>query len=119
MDTLHMTTDQLHHLTDVLDEVLRQEEPNYTEWCSAGNDPTDHLWYRAAQSASVLEAASYIYNPSKPATFTPPRSLGVHTENRVRSITVQAPTEAEWVAWAGKGEIMGDIDTPNAEESYP
>lgn len=57
MDTLHMTTDQIHHLIDVLDEVLRQEEPNYTEWCSAGNDPTDHLWYRAAQSASVLEAA--------------------------------------------------------------
>ena len=52
-----MTTDQLHHLIDVLDEVLRQEEPNYTEWCSAGNDPTDHLWYRAAQSASVLEQA--------------------------------------------------------------
>jgi len=57
MDTLHMTTDQLHRLIDVLDEVLRQEEPNYTEWCSAGNDPTDHLWYRAAQSASVLEQA--------------------------------------------------------------
>ena len=34
MDTLTMTTDQLHHLIDVLDEVLRQEEPNYTEWCS-------------------------------------------------------------------------------------
>jgi hypothetical protein len=57
MDTLTMTTDQIHHLIDVLDEVLRQEELNYVEWCSAGNDPTDHLWYRAAQSASVLEAA--------------------------------------------------------------
>jgi hypothetical protein len=103
-----MTTDQIHHLIDVLDEVLRQEEPNYTEWCSAGNDPTDHLWYRTANAASVLEQASYIYNPSKPATFTPPRSLNV-----------QRPTEAEWIAWAGKDKIMGDIDTPNAEESYP
>ena len=52
-----MTTAQLHHLIDVLDEVLSQEEPNYVEWCSAGNDPTNHLWYHAAEAASVLEAA--------------------------------------------------------------
>ena len=52
-----MTTDQIHHLIDVLDEVLRQEEPNYTEWCSAGNDPTDHLWYRVANIHAALEAA--------------------------------------------------------------
>ena len=57
MNRLNFTDAQLHQLIDALDEVLRQEEPNYTEWCSAGNDPTDHLWYRAAQSASVLEAA--------------------------------------------------------------
>jgi hypothetical protein len=57
MDTLTMTTEQLHNLIDVLDEVLRQEEPNYVEWCSAGNDPTDHLWYRAADAAAALEAA--------------------------------------------------------------
>ena len=57
METLHMTTEQLHKLIDVLDEVLRQEEPSYVEWRSAGNDPTDHLWYRAARAASVLEQA--------------------------------------------------------------
>ena len=57
MNVLILTDDQLHHLIDVLDEVLRQEEPNYTEWCSAGNDPTDHLWYRAADAALALEQA--------------------------------------------------------------
>lgn len=55
MDTLTMTTDQLHYLIDVLDEVMRQEEPSYVEWCSHGNDPADHLWYRTAHAASVLE----------------------------------------------------------------
>ena len=57
METLHMTTEQLHHLIDVLDEVLRQEEPGYVEWCSAGNDPTDHLWFRVADAASILETS--------------------------------------------------------------
>jgi hypothetical protein len=56
MDTLTMTTEQLHNLIDVLDEVMQQEEARYEEWCDMGNDPTDHLWYRAAEVASVLEA---------------------------------------------------------------
>ena len=55
MNVLILTDDQLHHLIDVLDEVLRQEEPNYTEWCSAGNDPTDHLWYRMANVSTMLD----------------------------------------------------------------
>ena len=56
MDTLALTTEQLHDLIDVLDEVMQKEELNYIEWCSAGNDPTDHLWYRTAEVSSVLEA---------------------------------------------------------------
>ena len=56
MDTLALTTEQLHDLIDVLDEVMQQEEARYEEWCSAGNDPTDHLWYRTAEVSSVLEA---------------------------------------------------------------
>ena len=56
MDTLALTTEQLHDLIDVLDEVMQKEEARYEEWCSAGNDPTDHLWYRTAEVSSVLEA---------------------------------------------------------------
>jgi hypothetical protein len=57
METLTMTTEQLHRLIDVLDWVMDSEELNYVEWCAMGNDPTKHLWYHAAEAASVLERA--------------------------------------------------------------
>jgi len=50
-----MNTLPIQAAIDELDEVLRQEEPNYTEWCSDGNDPTGHLWYWAADAAHALE----------------------------------------------------------------
>jgi len=57
MDTLKLTTDQLHRLIDVLDYVLDTERTSYEEWCDMGNDPTNHIWYHAAEAASVLEQA--------------------------------------------------------------
>jgi hypothetical protein len=126
MNTLNLTDSAFYTIIDAIDEALADAEPHYNLWCSDGNDPINHVWYRLANAREAIDeaveasdAASYIYNPSKPATFTPPRSLGVHTKNRVRSIDVRQPTEAEWAVWAGKDKIMGDIDTPNAEESYP
>lgn len=56
METITLTTAQLHLLIDVLDYVLDAERVNYEEWCDMGNDPTDHIWYHAAEAASVLEA---------------------------------------------------------------
>ena len=38
-----------------LDEILRITEPSYVEWCSAGNDPINHIWYRAARIHAWLE----------------------------------------------------------------
>lgn len=37
-----------------LDAVLLLLEPDYTEWCSDGNDPTDHLWYKVAHVHAEL-----------------------------------------------------------------
>jgi len=57
MNTLNLTDAQLHQLIDALDAVLLLLEPDYTEWCSDGNDPTDHPWYRVANIPAALEAA--------------------------------------------------------------
>ena len=104
MNTLQLTDEAFYTVIDAIDEALADAEPHYNLWCSDGNDPKDHVWYRLVNAreaidaaVEVMDTASYMYDTSKPATFTPPRSLGGHTENRV--ITVQIPTEAEWVTW--------------------
>jgi hypothetical protein len=57
MKTLTMTDEQFASLLSVLDYVLDAERTSYEEWCDMGNDPTNHIWYHAADAASVLEQA--------------------------------------------------------------
>jgi len=57
MKTLTMTDEQFASLLSVLDYVLDAERTSYEEWCDMGNDPTNHIWYHAADAASVLETA--------------------------------------------------------------
>ena len=55
MNTLNFTDAQLHQLIDALDEARDEHETSYVEWCSAGNDPTKHIWYRMADASTMLD----------------------------------------------------------------
>ena len=57
MHTLTLSTAQLQALNDILHYVLCNEETHYDEWCSMGNDQTNHVWLKAAMLDNSLEDA--------------------------------------------------------------
>jgi hypothetical protein len=49
-----MTTEEKHRIIDQVHAAMDKQEPSYVEWCSDGNDPTDHLWYLLAAVLDML-----------------------------------------------------------------
>ena len=111
MNTLNLTDDQLHQLIDALDEARDEHETSYVEWCSEGNDPTKHIWYRMADASTMLDEvmeesdkASYMYDICTPVSkFVPPKSPEFWDSFRKQA--------------DGKDKIMGDVNVPNAAEA--
>jgi len=57
MHTLTLSNAQLQALNDILHYVLCNEDTHYDEWCSMGNDSTNHVWFKAAMLDNSLEDA--------------------------------------------------------------
>ena len=57
MTTLTLSNAQLQALNDILHYVLCNEDTHYDEWCSMGNDSTNHVWFKAAMLDNSLEDA--------------------------------------------------------------
>ena len=55
MKTLTLSNAQLQALSDILHHVMCTEEDDYDMSSSEGNDPTDHVWFKAAMLDNVLE----------------------------------------------------------------
>lgn len=64
MHTLTLSTAQLQALNDILHYVLCNEETHYDEWCSMGNDQTNHVWLKAAMLDNSLEDAFSVLEQS-------------------------------------------------------
>jgi hypothetical protein len=58
MNTLQLTDEAFYTVIDAIDEALADAEPHYNLWCSDGNDPKDHVWYRLANARDAIDAAA-------------------------------------------------------------
>lgn len=54
MNKSSMTTKEKQRIVDQVHAAMDKQEPSYVEWCSDGNDPTDHLWYLLAAVLDML-----------------------------------------------------------------
>lgn len=54
MEKLPLTTEEKQAVVDQMYAAMDKYEPAYVEWCSAGNDPTDHIWYLLATALDIL-----------------------------------------------------------------